>query len=124
LDFQYLQDHPAGVFQRIVQVMPNPAPALPFIPPAAWHSQLDSIRAYYTTLDPEVAPLERAYPYLNAATMNRFVADATQVLVELRQRLQTGPIPPYESVRQMLPPAVLLAPYPGPLGDPSAGVID
>ncbi len=118
LDFQYLQDHPAGVFQRIIQRTPNPAPALPFIPTAALHAQLDMIRAYYTTLDPEVAPLARPYPYLNTTTMDRFVADAAQTLLELRQRLQTGPIPPYESVRELLPAAVV-APYAGPLGDGS-----
>ncbi len=116
LDFQYLQDQPASLFWRVFRPAPNPPPSLPFIPTAALHAQLDMIRAYYTTLDPEVAPLARPYPYLNAATMDRFVADAAQTLLELRQRLQTGAIPPSDSVRDMLPDSQT-APYPSPLGD-------
>jgi hypothetical protein len=52
---------------------------------------LNYIRDFYSKPDPQ-RELKRAYPYLNEATMSRFVDDSTQAILKIyseRDRLDT-----------------------------------
>ncbi len=85
LDQCYVRDHPDSLFWRVFLTAPYPPAYLPFIPNAALHHQFDYIRKFYSQPDPGWV-LDRPYPYLNEATMDRFVDDATAAIVSIRAR--------------------------------------
>ncbi|HUS13661.1 MAG TPA: hypothetical protein VM536_01470 [Chloroflexia bacterium] len=120
LDHQYVRDHPDSLFWRVFVPAPNPPSDLPFVPDAALHHQLDHIRGYYSAPDPDVMPLDRPYPYLNAAAMDRFVADATAAVLQMLDILQARRAPPDGATALDLLPADQIAPYDPPLGDIAA----
>lgn len=90
LDHKYLRDHPGNVFARVVVNAPNPPSPLPFLPSGALAHRLDDLRAFYRT--PEEFVLDRAYPYLSEASMDRAVEDSTRVLLTLLARLEAGEV--------------------------------
>jgi hypothetical protein len=117
LDHKYVRDHPGGLFQRVIRnAVPLPA-VLDFLPQAAVAHQLAHIQRFYG--EPEPRTLDRPYPYLNAATMDRYVADATRCLLTIHRALAAGPVPLTGSTALQLFPAVELAPYSASLGDPT-----
>src|SRR5206468_4043537 len=93
---------------------------LPFVPHAALHQQLNSIRDYYRQPDPDVMPLDRPYPYLNAPAMDRFVADTTTAILQMLDILATRGAPAAALTALDLLPADQTAPYAPPLGDRAA----
>ncbi len=116
LDHCYVRDHPDCAFWRVLMPAPNPPAYLDFISPAALAQQLDYIRAYYSTPDP-ARVLNRPYPYLNEASMARFVDDCAAASLHVYRRLQAGPVDAACASGLDLLPAGDCAPYPPPLGD-------
>lgn len=116
LDQVYVRDHPESLFWRVLMRVPNPLQYLPFVPAAALGQQLDYIRKFYSEPDASWV-LDRPYPYLSAATMDRYVADATGALLVLHARLSAAPPPDGAASALRLLPAEMVAPYPAPLGD-------
>lgn len=117
LDHQYLRDHPTSLFWRVLIHAPNPPALLPFLNEPALHDQLDYIRTYYRNPDPDVAPLNRQYPYLNACTLDRFTNDATTALLHIHHSLQTREPPADQLTALALLPASATTAYDAPLGD-------
>ncbi|OGN78809.1 MAG: hypothetical protein A2X24_04925 [Chloroflexi bacterium GWB2_54_36] len=89
LDHRFLRDHPSWEpWQRILSLELTGIP-ISHIPLSAVTAQLDLIRTYYT--DPEPGRvLERPFPYLNEATMQRAVTDCAAACLKLYLRLQAG----------------------------------
>lgn len=109
LDHKYLRDHPDNVFTRWVLGTPNPTSPLPFLPSEALAERLDDLRAYYGSAEGLV--LDRPYPYLDEATMDRVVKDSARVILNLLARLEAGDISQEAQVSLQvlhLPPAYAL----------------
>ncbi len=116
LDQVYVHGHRAGLFWRVLVETPNPRSELPFISEAAFHHQLDYLRHFYS--QPEAHWLTpRPYPYLNEATMTRWVDDSVALVLEvLAARPRVSALPTGDTALALLP-AGCLQPYPAPLGD-------
>jgi hypothetical protein len=114
-DFLFVHRHPDGIFQRVMAATPNPPSRLPFIPDAAFHHQMNYIRGLYGGVKPEwVAP--RTYPYLNEKTMDRFVAESTEVMLSVWRKRNRIPPDGLNSALELIDGRELL-PYHMPLGD-------
>ena len=89
LDHRFLRDNPGWEpWQRILSLELTGIP-INHIPLSAVTAQLDLIRSYYT--DPEPGRvLERPFPYLNEATMQRAAMDCAAACLKLYHRLQSG----------------------------------
>lgn len=115
LDQRYVRDNPNSLFWRVYLCAPLPSTDLPYLPEKAIHQQIDYIRKFYTQTVSH--PLDRAYPFLNEATMTRFVDDAASSILKLHNLLSTSYTAiPYNSAIAMLPDEER-QPYPAPLGD-------
>jgi len=89
LDARYLREHPQHLYWRVFVVTPNPVAPLPFLNDAGLQHSFGYIRMMYPErLNGE---LDRRYPYLNEATMNRYVDDSTRALLNIYRRLQKSP---------------------------------
>lgn len=109
LDHKYLRDHPDNVFARRVVDAPNPVSPLPFLPTEALADRLDDLRTFYR--EPRGFVLDRAYPYLGEATMDRVVEGSARTILTLLARLEAGDLPDSApvSLRVLdLPPACAL----------------
>lgn len=115
LDHKYLRDHPDCSFWRVFAALPTPVPPFPFLNADAFQHSMNYIRAGYTAPAPERV-LDRAYPHLQEAVMDRYVADAAARLLEIYTVLQTQPILDGKQSALTLLTTPLL-PYPAPLGD-------
>ena len=116
LDHRYLRDDHTNLFWRVLRSAPNPPAYLPFIPLNALHQQLDYIRAYYSEPDGD-SVLDRAYPFLNAATMTRFVDDTTRALLHIHARLDDLPALNGSTTALALLDPRAIVPFDPPLGD-------
>jgi hypothetical protein len=117
LDHQYVRDNPESLFWRVILPTPEPAVDLPFLTEQGVQFSLDHIRTFYSTPDPSL-DLDRHYPYLSAATMQRYVEDAVTAIRTVLDALATHPTLDGQTTALFLLPAESLAPYPPPLGDP------
>ena len=117
LDHKYVRDYPASLFWRIIWRAAPPAADLDFLPEAAVQQQLAHIQRFYGEQQPR--NLDRPYPFLNAAAMDRYVADTTASLLQIHQALTTGAMPVTGATALRRLPETDLAPYPAPLGDPA-----
>ena len=116
LDFLYVRDHPGSNFWQILMPAVNPPAYLPFLAEDALHLQLDYIRRFYSEPDPGGA-LDRPYPFLNEATMSRYVNDSVQVILDIHQNLNQLAQQNNSHTALALIPAEKLQPYEPPLGD-------
>jgi hypothetical protein len=117
LDHRYVRDHPDSLFWRVFLRAPLPAPYLPYLPETAIAQHIEYIRKFYG--DPAERALDRAYPFLNEATMARFVDDTTASILRLRRLLAAREASDgYPSAVALLP-AEEKSPFPVPLGDNS-----
>ena len=114
LDQRFVRDQRDCLFWRVFLPAPNPPPYLPFIPEAALHQRLDYIRKFYSQPDPAWV-LDRPYPYLNEATMTRFVDDATSAILEIYSNIEDGHELEGTALTRLAPSSI--EPYPPPLGD-------
>ncbi len=116
VDHRYVRDNPRALFWRVFMPAPNPPNPLPFVPTAALHQQFDYIRNYYSNSDSRRV-LDRPFPYLNDATMARFVTDATRALAQIHAHLAQYSAPRDAPSALALLSAAEIAPYAPPLGD-------
>ncbi|MRR32676.1 hypothetical protein EG834_20630, partial [bacterium] len=116
LDHRFLRDQPDWLPWKIILTLQLTEVPIDHIPLAAINTQFDMIRQYYTEEGPKRV-LDRSYPYLNQATMQRVIVDITDRILKIYDHLQAG------AVLDGLVSAVSLlteaehAPYPIPLGD-------
>lgn len=116
LDHRYVRCHRDSLFWQVVMRASSPPMYVPIVPQAALHQQLDYIRAYYTRLEPEPV-LDRPFPYLNEATLSRYVADSTHVILKIYARLESEPAPENMQTALSLLDRQMREPYALPLGD-------
>lgn len=116
LDHCYVRDHPESIFWRVLMRAKNPPQYLPFVTEPALNQQLDYIRKYYSEPDP-TRVLDRPFPYLNEATMSRWIADTSAALLKIYRRFnQLAALNGAPSALALVD-ASELAPYDSPLGD-------
>ncbi|MDV6373992.1 zinc dependent phospholipase C family protein [Deinococcus arenicola] len=96
LDFKYLRDNPDNVFTRHVAGTLNPPSPLPFLSSEGLAESLDSKRTFYASGNDMV--LDRPYPYLSEASMNRVVEDSTEIIAALLAQLGMGDVPENENI--------------------------
>jgi len=115
-DVKYVAAHRDSLFWRELMPLNEYPEFLPFQESEAIKSQIDNIRGFYSGL-PEKHLEDRAYPYLNSATMDRFVADASQLVKAILQDVEAyAAEETVDCSLEFLPPESL-APYNPPLGD-------
>jgi len=90
LDHRFLRDHPQWRPWQIFESLHLTDVPVDHIPVAAINTQFDMIRQYYTE-EGSKRILDRAYPYLNEATMLRVIADITDRVLKIYHRLQNHP---------------------------------
>lgn len=116
LDLQYVRDHPDSPAWQLFFQAANPPACLPFLSERALHHQLNHIREFYTNPDNR-QNLDRPYPYLNHATMSRYVDDTTAALLVIHQALVgVADIAGHNTALALLPENAKTA-YDPPLGD-------
>jgi Zinc dependent phospholipase C len=107
LDHKYLRDHPGNVFARfVVGASPPPSP-FAFLPTDALADRLDDLREFYSA--PGDLVLDRPYPYLSEASMDRAVKDCADAVATLLTQLARGNVP--EEAAVSLRVLTLPAPY-------------
>lgn len=90
LDHRYLRDHPGyAVWNKFFEAEIPQIP-LPFMPQKAFEIQMNYIKEYYTTPDPDRV-LDRVYPYLNMKTLDRFIDETSAVIAKLLKMLLSDP---------------------------------
>ena len=72
-------------------VAPNPPSPFAFLPSDALAYRLDDLREFYSS--PSEFILDRDYPYLAEATMDRVVEDCADATETLLAHLQTNDVP-------------------------------
>ena len=90
LDRKYQRDHLGNVFERYVVAAPNLPSTFAFLPTDALAYRLDDLREFYSA--PSEFVLDRNYPYLAEATMDRVVGDCADAIGTLLARLLTGDV--------------------------------
>ncbi|MCE5257956.1 MAG: zinc dependent phospholipase C family protein [Chloroflexi bacterium] len=115
LDRRYLAGHPECLYWRFAKGAPQMPQYLPFLDWESLYEQYAFMRAFYQK--PAARPLERPYPYLNQAAMDRCVADSTRKIVYIVERLASRASTDNEPSALYLLPGVDLAPYEPPIGD-------
>lgn len=113
LDHRYVRDHRSSLFWRVYLNAPLPSISLPFMKMQALQHQTQHIRTFYST--PPERALDRAYLYLSAATMQRYIDDCARLALKLLPQLDT--VPPKENSALCLLSEDELKPYAPPLGD-------
>lgn len=117
LDHRYLRDNPDSLFWKVFMTQPDPPQYLPFLPAQGIMLQFAHIREYYSNAHVEKG-LERPFPYLNEATMQRFIRETVESLFKLYTALQQPlPVGLGEMSLELMLPAEYTA-IPPPLGDP------
>lgn len=115
LDQRYNHEHRESLFWKIIYSNNNPPSYLPFVRENALHQQYDYIRKFYSEYDPYWFE-ERAFPYLNQATMDRIVEDITKVTLFILEHINALESHNTKSSFQLLPQE-MQRPYEMPLGD-------
>lgn len=115
VDRLYLAAHPDSLYFRFYRGIPVMPPYLPFLDWDSLYEQYGYMRDFYQ--QPPERPLDRCYQYLNAATMDRCVADSSRKIAYLVKLLRRT-VPPEggHSALVLLPSGDLEA-YEVPLGD-------
>ncbi len=114
-DHRYLRDNPDCLFWRVFLHAPLPLAYLHYLPLAAIHQQIHSIRKFYA--EPGTRSLDRTYPFLNDATMSRFVNDTATLLLKIYRLLPASDQLVCDNSALALLSAHEKLPYPAPLGD-------
>ncbi len=116
LDHKFVRENSNSLFWRLVRDAEPPVADLDFLPAAANAQQLAHIQNFYGDLKPR--ELDRPYPYLNAASMDRYVATTTACLLKIHAAVVEGRLPAAGTTALQLLPASDIAPFAAPLGDP------
>lgn len=115
LDHKYLRDHPGYVIWNKFFESDIPKIPLPFMPQKAFEVQMNYIKEYYTTPDPDRV-LDRKYPYLNEKILALFIGETSIAIVRLIHLLECDPQVELTSSLSLLSPEESASYYP-PLGD-------
>lgn len=116
LDQVFVHTHPECLFWRVLAVTANPPSQLPYISDNAFHQQMDHIRKFYRFPEPEWL-VPRTYPYLNENKMNQIVADSTEIILHIWDKIGAViDMGTMETTLSLVPEDFLL-PYEIPLGD-------
>jgi hypothetical protein len=116
LDLRYVRDHPQSLFWRAILPASIPPCPIPFISQAAFEQQMSYIRGFYSQGAAE-RKLDRVYPYLNEATMQRFVNEVSESLNKLLRLLAACPPPERLQSATLLLTSAETAAFLPPLGD-------
>lgn len=119
LDVQYATTNPKSLFWREVMPMESYPIYLNFQEEDVVREQIEFIKIFNS--DPPTDLLERDhFPYLKNATMDRFVQDATTLVIKILEDIDTNPKTLSFDCSMNLLPVELLHPYDAPLGDEDA----
>lgn len=115
LDRKYFRDHSNTEIWQAMKSLNTPPSYLQYIPPVAMSQQMDYIANIY--LQPaENSELDRNYPYLNEATMDRFVDESTQAALRIVSQQEKLIENDHQTALFLLQPEKLL-PYEYPISD-------
>ena len=116
IDVQYAQENREGIFWNEVMALKDLPIYLDFQNNNAVRNQVERIQKLYS--DPPADLAERAdFPYLSKTTMQRYVDDSAEFLLEYFQLISKDGIPDgCKSFLDLFPPDRFL-PYPPPLGE-------
>jgi hypothetical protein len=115
LDRKYTRDHPNAIIWQAMKSLNAPPMCLAYIPPTAMSQQMDYIANIY--LQPaDERKLDRNYPYLNEATMDRFVHESTRATLEILSQEERLNANDHQTALYLLQPKKL-RPYEYPISD-------
>lgn len=115
LDHKYLRNNPDFVVWKRFFESNIPKIPLPFMPQHAFDVQMNYIKEYYTTPDPERI-LDRDFPYLNEKILNLFVDETSRAIFRIIRVLENHAQPESASSSSLFTPEESASYYP-PLGD-------
>ncbi|MCK5634037.1 MAG: zinc dependent phospholipase C family protein [Anaerolineales bacterium] len=116
LDVHHAIDNQGSLFWKEIYTLDNCRSFLPFQEHQTLEEQLGFIKGFYS--NPPLDLIERSsFPYLNEATMDRFVSDATYLVQMVLDIIGKDGIPLDADCSLDLLPTELLLPYSAPLGD-------
>ena len=116
LDVQYARDHRDSIFWTEVMKMKALPLFLDYQDQEAVDDQVRRIQKLNS--DPPTGLVEReAFPYLSAATMDRYISDSVQFLLEYWQLIKAGDIPEEAKSFMEIFPVERFMPYDPPLGE-------
>jgi hypothetical protein len=92
-----------------------PQISLPFMPQNAFEIQMQYIKEYYTTPDPDRV-LDRRYPYLNEKILTLFIGETSSAIIRIIHMLERQPQMDFTSSLSLLSAEESASYYP-PLGD-------
>jgi hypothetical protein len=116
LDQRYVRGHPDCLTWKLFSTSEIPQVPLPFIEQSAFEHQVNYIREFYGKPSPKWN-LDRLYPYLNEAAMQRYVDESAASLLKINRLLSACPPPDRLDSATMLLTSAETAPFPVPLGD-------
>lgn len=116
LDQLYVRDHRDCLFWRVFLPAPIPSSPLPFVRQEAFEHQVNYIRDFYSHPSDDWV-LDRPCPYLNEATMNRYVAETSASLLKILRLLAAFPAPEGLTSATMLLTSSETEAFSPPLGD-------
>jgi len=118
LDQRYVRDHADCLFWRVFLEAPIPQSPLPFVRQDAFEHQVAYIRDFYSHPSADWV-LDRPYPYLSEANMERYVNETSASLVRILRLLATLPPPDGLTSATSLLTSAETASFIPPLGDPA-----
>lgn len=116
LDHKYLRDHPDYIVWKKYLKSEIPQIPLPIMPQKAFDVQMKYIKTYYTSPDPERI-LDRAFPYLNDQTLDRFVGEASSASLKIIQLVKANHHSAFMNSSLSLLSSAETSAYEPPLGD-------
>ena len=116
LDQRYVRDNKQCLFWRVFLNTPTPKSTLEFVRQDALEHQMDHIREFYAHPSSEWV-LDRPYPYINEATMTRYVDETAASLAKIARLLGAMPLPEGLSSSITLLTSDETSVFAGPLGD-------
>lgn len=99
LDQVYVRDDKNCLFWRGFLSNPTPVSPLDFVRQDAFEHQMDYIREFYAHPSSDWV-LDRPFPYINAATMTRYVDETSASLAKIARLL--GAMPPPEALNSAI----------------------
>jgi hypothetical protein len=90
LDQQYLIQHPKSLYWQSISIEPNPPKSLPFLIEDSLNFSLNFIRDFYNNPDSDYE-FTRRFPYLNNTSLNKFVEQATTLILKILLQVDNLP---------------------------------
>ena len=117
LDVQYAQHNRSSIFWTLIMPLEDLPLYLDFQDSDAVQDQMERIRDLNSDPPPELSG-RRVFFYLSKSTMDKYVEDAAQFILEYYQWIIEKGIPEGANTYRDLFPLERFTPYPVPLGDP------